>query len=94
MKARAAMVRSWSILHPHEKTEYRVKGDYHIICQEDESVGWVRRHIDVIEADEGTVIEILEVKRDGFQSRTEYELTKVGLVKIERTISQDPDHLK
>tara|TARA_Y100000015_G_C2393322_1_gene91362 strand:+ start:1276 stop:1422 length:147 start_codon:yes stop_codon:yes gene_type:complete len=48
----------------------------------------------VIEADEGTVIEILEVKRDGFQSRTEYELTRVGLVKVERTISQDPDHLK
>ena len=87
-------MRSWSILHPHEKTSYKVKGDYHIICHEDESDGWLRRSIDVVEADVGTVVEILEVRRDGFQSRTEYKVTQVGLEKIQRTLSQDADLLK
>lgn len=87
-------MRSWSILHPHEKTSYKVKGNYHIICHEDESDGWLRRSIDMIEAEIGTVVEILEVRRDGFQSRTEYKLTRMGLEKIQRTFAQDPDHLK
>ena len=93
-KARAALERQWSILHHHEKTEYRVLGDYDIICQDDESVGWVRRHIDTIQADIGTEVEILQVTREGFQSRTRYRLTRMGLEKIQRTFSQDPDHLK
>jgi hypothetical protein len=71
-----------------------VKGDYHIICHEDESDGWLRRSIDMVEAEIGTVVEILEVRRDGFQSRTEYKLTRMGLEKIQRTLSQDPDLLK
>ena len=89
-----ALVRQWSILHHHEKTEYEVFGHYDIICQDDESVGWVRRHIDTIQADIGTEVEILEVRRDGFRNRTRYKLTHQGLEKIERTISQDPDLLK
>ena len=83
-KARVALVRQWSILHHHEKTEYRVIGDYDIICQDDESVGWVRRHIDTIQADIGTEVEILQVTREGFQSRTRYKLTHTGLEQIER----------
>ncbi len=94
MKARVALMRSWSILHPHSDAADKVKGDYHIICHEDESDGWLRRSIDMIEAEIGTVVEVLEVRRDGFQSRTEYKLTRMGLEKIERTLSQDPDHLK
>ena len=93
-KARVALMRSWSILHPHEKTSYKVKGDYHIICHEDESDGWLRRSIDMVEAEIGTVVEILEVRRDGFQSRTQYKLTRMGLEKIQRTFSQDREHLK
>ena len=83
-KARVALVRQWSILHHHEKTEYRVIGDYDIICQDDESVGWVRRHIDTLPADIGTEVEILQVTREGFQSRTRYKLTHTGLEQIER----------
>ncbi len=93
-KARVALERRWSILHHHEKIEYKVFGEYDIICQDDESVGWVRRHIYTIQADLGTEVEVLEVRRDGFQSRTRYKLTRTGLEKIERTLSQDPDHLK
>lgn len=78
-----ALVRQWSILHHHEKTEYRVIGDYDIICQDDESVGWVRRHIDTIQADIGTEVEILQVTREGSQSRTRYKLTHTGLEQIE-----------
>ena len=48
----------------------------------------------MVEAEIGTVVEILEVRRDGFQSRTEYKLTRMGLEKIQRTLSQDPDLLK
>lgn len=77
-----ALVRQWSILHHHEKVEYKVFGAYDIICQDDESVGWVRRHIDTIQADLGTEVELLEVTRDGFQSRTRYKLTHTGLEKI------------
>ena len=79
-----ALERSWSILHHHEKLEYKVFGDYDIICQDDESVGWVRRHIDTIQADIGTEVEILQVTREGFQSRTRYKLTHTGLEQIER----------
>ena len=82
-KTRVALVRQWSILHHHEKTEYRVIGDYDIICQDDESVGWVRRHIDTIQADIGTEVEILQVTREWFQSRTRYKLTHTGLEQIE-----------
>ena len=83
-KARIALERRWSILHHHEKTEYEIFGDYDIICQEDLSVGWVRRHIDTIQADIGTEVEILQVTREGFQSRTRYKLTHTGLEQIER----------
>lgn len=79
-----ALERRWSILHHHEKTEYEIFGDYDIICQEDLSVGWVRRHIDTIQADIGTEVEILQVTREGFQSRTRYKLTHTGLEQIER----------
>jgi len=89
-----ALVRQWSILHHHEKTEYKVFGDYDIICQDDESDGWVRRHIDTVQADLGTEVEILQVRRDGFQSRTRYKLARTGLEKIQRTFSQDREHLK
>jgi hypothetical protein len=76
------MVRSWSILHPHEKTEYTVHGDYDILCHEDESEGWLRRSIDTIQAEVGTLVEILEVTRDGFETRTKYKLTHTGLERV------------
>lgn len=43
----------------------------------------MRRHIDTIQADIGTEVEILQVTREGFQSRTRYKLTRTGLEKIE-----------
>ena len=76
------MVRSWSILHPHEKTEYTVHGEYDILCHEDESEGWLRRSIDTIQAEVGTLVEILEVSRDGFETRTQYKLTHTGLERV------------
>jgi hypothetical protein len=52
------------------------------LCHEDESEGWLRRSIDTIQAEVGTLVEILEVTRDGFETRTKYKLTHTGLERV------------
>ena len=74
------LTRSWSNRHHHLKSEYDVKGEYDVLCQEDESHGWDHRHLDLISVEEGTRIELLDVNKDGFETRSFWIATPTGLI--------------
>lgn len=55
-------------------------GEYDVLCQEDESHGWDHRHLDLISVEEGTRIELLDVNKDGFETRSFWIATPTGLI--------------
>jgi hypothetical protein len=62
-----------------------VKGEYDVLCQEDESQGWEHRHLDLISVEEGTLVEILDVDKNGFETRTLWTVSPTGLIIAPRT---------
>ena len=74
------LTRSWSNRHHHLKSEYKVLGEYDVLCQEDESLGWDHRHLDLISVEEGTKVEILDVDKYGFETRTLWVASPTGLI--------------
>ena len=79
------LARSWSSRHHHLKSEYEVKGEYDVLCQDDESQGWEHRHLDLISVEEGTLVELLDVDKDGFETRTLWIVSPTGLIIAPRT---------
>lgn len=57
-------------------------GEYDVLCQEDESQGWEHRHLDLISVEEGTQVELLEVDKDGFETRTLCVTSPTGLIVV------------
>ena len=76
------LTRSWSSRHHHLKSEYKVLGEYDVLCEEDKSQGWEHRHLDLISVEEGTQVELLEVDKDGFETRTLCVTSPTGLIVV------------
>lgn len=76
---RTTLLRQWSMLHHHERTDYEVEGSWCVIAEEPADNGWERITLDLVDIELGARVIKRYSDRQGRVSSSIWVATKEGL---------------